>query len=149
GAAPGISPAGAGQAPRLDPVKAFMPGGVELEFIPPVAEAVEQPQSWRKAIGQVTAREPLRRAQLGPALQQLAVSPARLLAPHGIPQCAVAGVAVEVFQRRRLVEDVVRGVKGHGEHLFSVWRRQPGIAGLAPATSRAGSNSAPPALASY
>ncbi len=114
GAGPRLAP-GEGVEPVLDPERhQRVPGGVEFHLVDPVAVAVVRPQDRRMLVRLESPGDRLPPAHDLPERPRPALGPLRSLAPQRLGQDRVGGEEVDVLEGRRLVEDGVGGVSGHG-----------------------------------
>ena len=109
GAGPGIGPGPRMHALLAQHVEQRVPGGVELDLVAAVTEAVEESQLRRMGIGEEAQFDGRRVAAARPQCRQLGHRPRRALARDTLRQGGIGGEQIIAGERRRLVEDLVGG----------------------------------------
>ena len=104
-----------------DHVHDRMPGRVELDLVAPVAEPVEGLQLRRKSMDGAAELDRLRLAEPRTIGGQAAGGVARSHGLHRVGQRAVGGEEIDIFQRGRLVQDLMGLERGQGGHRASSW----------------------------
>ncbi len=89
-----------------------VPARVVVDLVDPVAVAVVRPQPGRVALGAAAVLLRLRRARDDAAVAHAVHGPAGALALQPLGEREVGAEEVDVLERRRLVDDVVRGDHG-------------------------------------
>ncbi len=91
------------------PAHQLVPGGMELDLVDPVAEAVVAVQHRRVLVGLLAEPERRGLAEPGAEAREPVLAPAAALAGHGLAQRRVLLEQVGVLERRRLVQNLVGG----------------------------------------
>src|SRR6516162_1145169 len=91
-------------------------GGVEFDLVAPIAAGIEGAKLWDVLVASASSRRHFRRAPMPAEIGELLLRRSAAKSRDRLDQGSVDGIEVDIFKRRRLVEDLVggKGGSGHG-----------------------------------